>query len=184
MHMAEKLNGKKNLLILLVIVLLGFFLLSLGNDDANEEDDMSATSTDAVAEEVAEEAPLEAMDADMDTAEGTVPETGDAEEEEVPAAAEESLGTGGPAIIGYDEEKWPIYGEAETTESNVATPGEAEVPAQSTLADATLTLIDNLGTVSEDTFEQIKPDLLELIAALEALIKDLEAYIAYQEAQQ
>lgn len=177
-HMAEKLNGKKNIIIIIIIALLGFLLLSLSGNDAPENPDAqpltNATSTPDA--EVVEEPILDS-------------EEDEAAAESEPQPLQESddiggdpLGTGGPVIIGYDEEKFPIYGEA--PETTLAPPAQSSVEPDTSIIVAGQTLLENLDTTSDEVFEQIKPDLLELIAALEAFIEDLEAYIAYRESLQ
>ena len=139
--MAEKLNGKRNIIIIIIIALLGFLLLSLSGEPSEEDESLlpinDATTTPE--SEVLEEPELESEDDDNASRDVTesLPESS------VPI--DETLGTGGPVIIGYDEEKFPIYGEAQP-ETDLAPPQQSMADDEMSLITAGQSLLEELDT--------------------------------------
>ena len=162
--MIENIQKNKTPLIIGILFTAVLIFLFVAGKNTNESSNMaSVVSSDEIEEVVATTTPETVSEA----ATTTVTDT-DEQMDDLNLDDEEQSYTG---IGGGDQDILLI--DTETSEE------EEENP----IVMAGESILAGMDMLTDEEFEQLKPNLLELIAALEALIKDLENYIEYLESQ-
>ena len=170
-------NFQKNKAIFIIIgilLLLAFFFLFFSKDKAvDQKDQLQEIQEEIVTIEDIEE---------------------DLSDEEVEELEESSLIEPDREIVGYDEEKFPIYGDSLNLIGSLKItdlpppPNPGDIPEAETMpyvgddiviiaTDDGVTienLIENLDELSDEELAELKADILDLIATLELLVADIE----------
>ncbi|MCK5027565.1 MAG: hypothetical protein KAS07_04045 [Candidatus Pacebacteria bacterium] len=164
--MIENIQKNKTPLIIGILFTAVLIFLFVAGKNTNESSNMaSVVSSDEIEEVVATTTPETVSEAATTTATSTTNEqTGDLDLDDEEQSYT-GIGGGDQDILLIDTET----SEKEVEENPIVMAGES--------------ILAGMDILTDEEFEQLKPNLLELIAALEALIKDLENYIEYLESQ-
>lgn len=169
-------KNKKPLIIgILLVAVFAFLLLTGGNSGGNSNTASSVPLKDDTTEVAT------STDAESDVATTTASTTAQTTQtEDIQSVTEEMMytGTGGGVqdILDLSDDTSADTDTAESSDES----GEDK----SEIVERGEAILNGIGLLSDEEIEQLKPDLLALIAALEALIEDLENYIEYLESEQ